>query len=126
MVKGVGTDIVDIFRIRKIIKKYGLNFLEKVFTPSEILFCNRMAVPEIHFAGRWAAKEAFYKALPRICQKYSFWHSIEVLPFDTSRSPEITILSSDLKSAMEKEQLSSCHVSISHEKKYCIAFIVLE
>ena len=125
MIKGIGTDIVDIRRIERLITKYTEHFLTKVFTPSEIDYCRKMAVPAMHFAGRWAVKEAFYKALPRSCQIHSSWKSVEIVSVEAGK-PNIDICSDDLKIVLKKEEISLFHVSISHERHYCIASVVLE
>lgn len=126
MIKGIGVDIADIGRMGKLIEKYGQNFLCKVFTENEINWCNQKAFPEIHFSGRWAAKEAFYKALPENCQQYSSWKSIEILPSVDSGKPKVIVRSDLLQELLEKEGIKNVFLSISHEKKNCIAMIVME
>ena len=125
MIKGIGIDVVDISRIERLVQKYKNNFLKKVYTHSEIEYCKKMARPAIHYAGRWAAKEAFYKALPLSCQKSSTWKSIEIIT-DERGKPVITICSDTLQKLLKKEGITMCHVSISHEKKYCMACVILE
>ncbi len=125
MTKGIGVDIVEIRRLQEMILKYGDHFLQKVFTGAEIEYCKKMARPEIHYSGRWAAKEAFYKALPRGCQKLPGWKSIEVMP-DESRAPSISICSEPLRTAMNREGIDKCHVSISHEKTVCVGMVVMD
>lgn len=126
MIKGIGVDIVQIDRIKKLIEKYDINFLKKVFTEDEILYCQNKAHPFIHFAGRWASKEAFYKALPLPLQKISGWKKIEIISDNQSGRPYIKIISSDLLEAFKNYNISLCHLSISHEKEFCIALVVLE
>ena len=70
-------------------------------------------------------KEAFYKALPPAYQKHSTWKSIEIIPLDSGQ-PQITICSDTLRMLLEKEHVTVQHVSISHERKYCVASVVLE
>jgi holo-[acyl-carrier protein] synthase len=127
MIKGYGIDIVEISRIKRLITRYEKQFKEKVFTGPEITYCNAKAAPEIHYAGRWAVKEAFYKALPESCQKHSFWKSIEIIPSgEMSGKPKIRICTDILQEHLEKEEIHSFHLSISHERKYCIASVILE
>ena len=126
MIKGLGTDIVEIRRIKRLISKYDKHFKEKIYTLSEMDYCETKAAPEIHFAGRWAVKEAFYKALPVSCQEHSHWKSIEVVPLDEKGKPVIRICSDTLVKILEKEHISKYHLSISHERNYCIASVVLE
>ena len=126
MVRGIGTDIVDIKRIERLIDRYASHFLEKVFTPNEIGFCSAKAHPAVHFAGRWAAKEAFYKALPLPSQRLSTWKSIEIVPQDSSGRPQIRILSRELVDSLYAEKITSFLLSISHERSTCTAMVVLE
>jgi holo-[acyl-carrier protein] synthase len=126
MTKGLGVDIVDIDRIERMINRYGEQFLKKVYTPAEIRYCSAMARPPIHFSGRWAAKEAFYKALPGNCQEFAHWKSIEVLPEKGSRRPVITVLDAALSDALAKETIGRLHLSISHDRTMCVATVVVE
>ncbi len=125
MIHGIGTDIVDIDRIERLITKYSEHFLTKVYTHSEIQYCQRMANPAIHLAGRWAVKEAFYKALPLECQKHSSWKSIEIVTGEAGK-PGISICSETLKKLLKKTGIAILHVSISHERRYCVATVILE
>ena len=59
----LGTDIVDIQRFAALLEKWDRRLVERLFTPQEIQYCERQAVPAIHYAGRFAAKEAVRKAL---------------------------------------------------------------
>ena len=126
MIKGIGTDILDIARMEDVIRKYGDHFLRKVFTDAEIDYCMKRPVPAIHFAGRWASKEAFFKAMPASCQKLTGWKSIQILPSGSSGRPNIEVNCSDLRKQIAFENISSLHLSISHEKLVCIAFVVAE
>ncbi|MCW8823989.1 MAG: holo-ACP synthase, partial [Ignavibacteriaceae bacterium] len=63
MVLGLGIDIIEIDRIKKSIERYGDKFLDKVFTQGEINYCNKKFNKYQHYAARFAAKEAVYKAL---------------------------------------------------------------
>jgi len=126
MIKGFGIDIVDIDRIAGMIDKYGRVFLDKVYTEAEIAFCGGMARPPVHYAGRWAIKEAFYKALPPECQHFSSWKSIEAVPGHDSRASAINVKSAELKAKMDDCGIASIFFSLSHEKTHCVAAVVLE
>ncbi|MBN2035823.1 MAG: holo-ACP synthase [Chitinispirillaceae bacterium] len=127
MIIGIGTDIASIARMRSMIKRYGCRFLERVFTRSEIAYCTRMADPAVHFAARWAAKEAFYKALPDSLQKQSSWKSIQVTTIPGTRRPNIEIPDRNLQEQCQRTGISSIHCSLSHEQDgYSVAFVVLE
>lgn len=126
MIKGIGTDIVSIARIHRMIEKYGNQFLNKIFTMDEIQYCRDKAVPSVHLSGRWAAKESFYKALPVDCQKISGWRSIEVMPEGTSNRPVIHVVDAVLGLKMQLYEITRINLSISHEKEFCIAMVILE
>jgi holo-[acyl-carrier protein] synthase len=125
-IRGMGVDIVEVGRIAEMIRKYDDHFLNKICTPAEIAYCKGTALPALHFAGRWAVKEAFYKALPDECQPQSGWKSIEVLPGSTSRKPVVHLVEDSLAGALRAAGVGTVHVSISHEKTLCVACVVLE
>jgi holo-[acyl-carrier protein] synthase len=125
MVKGIGVDIVEIRRIEACIGKYGDHFLKKVFSGSEISYCKQKKRPAVHFAGRWAAKEAFFKALPPRCQGATSWKSVQILASGGGR-PVIDVCSTALGKLLTKASIAQTHLSISHEGSHCVAFVVTE
>jgi holo-[acyl-carrier protein] synthase len=76
---GLGLDATDIDRIADVIERYGDRFLQRVFTDGEIAYCTRRRVPAIHFAGRFAAKEAAMKALGTGHTQEVLWRGVEVV-----------------------------------------------
>ena len=76
---GLGLDTTDIDRISDTIDRYGDRFLQRVFTEGEIAYCARRRVPAIHFAGRFAAKEAAMKALGTGRSRGVLWRDVEVV-----------------------------------------------
>lgn len=126
MIKGIGTDIVDIRRFKRVVERYGDHFLKKVFTKTEIAQCRHRVNSIEKYAGRWAAKEAFYKALPQTCQPTSTWKSIQITTNGETSKPTIEICGTDLEKMIKKELITQCHLSISHEEEFCLAFVVLE
>ena len=76
---GLGLDATDIGRITETIERYGERFLHRVFTDGEIAYCTRRRVAAIHFAGRFAAKEAAMKALGTGHSRGVLWRDIEVV-----------------------------------------------
>ena len=126
MIRGNGVDIVEIDRIELLVGKYDRHFLNKVFTPGEIDYCSAAARPGVRFAGRWAAKEAFYKALPPSCQPHSTWKSVEILSDQHGGRPAVGICSQGLRDCLAAEGITKFHLSISHERSVCVASVVLE
>jgi holo-[acyl-carrier protein] synthase len=76
---GLGLDATDIDRIADTIERYGDRFLKRIFTDGEIAYCTRRRVPAIHFAGRFAAKEAAMKALGTGHSRGVLWRDVEVV-----------------------------------------------
>lgn len=76
---GLGLDATDIPRIADTIARYGERFLRRVFTDGEVAYCTRRKAPAIHFAGRFAAKEATMKALGTGHSQGVLWRDIEVV-----------------------------------------------
>ena len=76
---GLGIDATDISRITATIERYGTRFTHRIFTDTEIAYCTRRREPAIHFAGRFAAKEAAMKALGTGHSQGVLWRDIEVV-----------------------------------------------
>ena len=76
---GLGLDATDIGRIRATIDRYGTRFLTRIFTEREVAYCMRRREPAIHFAGRFAAKEAAMKALGTGHSQGVLWRDVEVI-----------------------------------------------
>jgi holo-[acyl-carrier protein] synthase len=75
---GIGTDITECLRIARMIERHGELFLNRVFTPEEILYCRSRKQATQHFTGRWAAKEAALKALGTGWVRGISWRDVEV------------------------------------------------
>jgi holo-[acyl-carrier protein] synthase len=76
---GLGMDATDIHRIAETIERYGDRFLHRIFTDGEVAYSNRRREPAIHFAGRFAAKEAAMKALGTGHSHGVLWRDVEVV-----------------------------------------------
>ena len=76
---GLGIDATDIPRIAATIKRYGDRFIHRIFTENEAAYCLRRREPEIHFAGRFAAKEAAMKALGTGHSQGVLWRDVEII-----------------------------------------------
>jgi len=124
MIFGIGNDIASVERLNHLYKRYGDHFINNILTKSEIiLFHERKDNPEF-LAGRWAAKEAFSKALGTgMCEKCAFCE-IEILP-DAMKKPYVVLLA-DTKKTADSYQIKRIHVSISHEREYAFATVLLE
>jgi len=116
-----GTDIIEINRIKNSIENTGAKFLNKVFTKKEIEYCESKNKQKYeHYAGRFAAKEAVFKAVSKILNdKYSVtWKDIEILN-DIQGRPYVSLLNVDM------EKIENIDISISHCKEYATANAVV-
>lgn len=119
MIKGIGTDIVEIERIRGMLERHGDSFLQRCFTPDEIDFASKYKDPAVRYAGRWAAKEAVVKVLGTGFVKGITFHDIEVLPMHTGQ-PQIQLTGVAAERASE-QQIESMLITISHAQLYATA-----
>ena len=118
-IKGIGTDIIEIDRIRKAVNRKKQAFLEKLFTKNEIAYCNKYKDPIPHFAARFAAKEAVVKAFGTGFGKLSF-HDIEII--NNEKGKPFVRLSPELSKKYKNHQIE---ISISHSDSYAIAYVVI-
>lgn len=123
MIFGIGTDIVEVFRMRDAIAKWGDNFLSKIFTPREISYSNARRFSHQHFAARFAAKEAVVKAFGEPRKHPIQWTDIEVLN-DKEGKPVIEFHDDALR-LKKKKKVDEVIVSMSHSKNYAIANVIL-
>lgn len=119
MVLGIGNDIVEIARIQALLTRYPQRFLNRVFTSYEQDYCLKRKEPALHFAGRFAAKEAVVKALGTGFTQGLSWLDIEIRP-DEKGKPCV-FLSPWALELFEKPKLC---VSISHCHAYATAFAI--
>jgi phosphopantethiene--protein transferase domain len=123
-IQGLGTDIIEIDRVRKSIERHGMHFLNRLFTQREQDYCYKFKDPVPHFAGRFAAKEAIVKALGTGFGSHVSWHDIEVL--NDERGKPIAKVSSQVFEDLGKseEERGEVLVSISHCEAYATATAV--
>lgn len=116
-----GIDIIEIDRIKSSIDDLGDKFINRVFTDNEIEYCESKKKQKYqHYAGRFAAKEAAFKAISKILNdKYSVcWKDFEVIN-DAQGRPKLNILNVNL------DDIESIDISISHCKTYAVANVVI-
>lgn len=123
MILGTGIDIVKNERIKRLIEKYGEKFLNKIFTKAEIEYCSSKNDSVNSFSARYAGKEALLKALGTGMRNNS-WQEIEILNNKLGK-PEVELFAKTEKYA-KKIGLNSIFISISHEKEYSIAQVIVE
>lgn len=116
-----GTDIIEIERIKKSIERNGDNFLNLIYTEAEIAYCeSKKNAKYSHYAGRFAAKEAIYKAVSTLLpERFGIsWKDAQVIN-DENGNPKIEFLK------IEFEQIKSIDISISHCKEYAVATVTI-
>ena len=124
MIYGIGTDIVEIPRMEAALQRWGKRFTARVFTDEEIAYCNDKANPANRFALRFAAKEAFVKALGTGFRAGLFFREVEVT-HDPSGSPTLK-LHGKSQSVVREKEIRKSFLSLSDDGSYALAFVVLE
>jgi len=114
VILGTGIDIIEIERIQKAIERWGDGFLNHIFTPAEIEYAQKFKFPYQHYAGRFAAKEAIFKAMgiPHLS-----WYDVIIIN-DTNGKPVCHFTNIDFKHRLT--------VSISHSRDYAVASAIVE
>ena len=119
IVIGIGTDIIEVVRIGKMIDRHGEVFLNRIYTEDEIRYCQRRKEYTQHFAGRWAAKEAVMKTLGTGFSQGVGWRDIEVCSNRSGR-PSI-VLRGVAREIAELSGICDILISISHCRTYATA-----
>lgn len=120
MIKGLGIDLVSVKRIEGLLEEYGDRFRQRCFTKEEILYCQDKMYEAEHLAARFAAKEALVKALPLKC-KLS-WH--EAVVSVGKVGPELKLYGRAAQIA-KKYGIKSVMVSLSHEREFAVALVII-
>lgn len=124
MIYGIGTDIVEVERIESSIEKFGDDFAERILANSEMASYLASKIKSRFLAKRFAAKEAFSKALGTGLREPATFHNIAV-SHDALGKP-ILVLADELQNFLTEKNISNMHISISDEKNLAAAFVVLE
>jgi holo-[acyl-carrier protein] synthase len=120
---GIGTDIIEVERIEKMVAR-GRQYIDTIFTEKEIRYCEAKARKSEHYAARYAAKEAVLKALGMGWREGLAFSEIEVVNDELGR-PHV-ILHGKVKEAFEHHRIKQTSISLSHDRDYAIAVIILE
>lgn len=128
MIYGIGTDIVQISRMQEAIARNGERFAEKILGPEELaIYRERKALVEArglrYLATRFAAKEAFSKAVGMGMRNPMNWHAMQTLNNDKGQ-PQVQANGNMLAWMQERNLKAS--ISVSDETDYAIAFVIIE
>jgi holo-[acyl-carrier protein] synthase len=124
MIAGVGIDIVEVERIRAARLRWSERFLRRVFTENELGYCLPSAQRDQRLAARFAAKEAFLKALGTGLSLGGRWNEIEVRS-DRRGAPSLG-LTGRPAALLRERGIGFAGLSISHTKKTAVAVVILE
>jgi holo-[acyl-carrier protein] synthase len=118
---GIGIDLVEVPRIREMLERHGQRFKERTFTAGEIAYCDACADPAMHYAARFAAKEAAAKALGTgLWAEGVVWTDIEVVR-EASGKPQIVLHGAAKQHAAD----ANCLVSLTHTRDLAMAQVIL-
>jgi holo-[acyl-carrier protein] synthase len=123
MTSGVGIDMVEVERMAASIKKES-GFREMVFSKAEIAYCESKKNKFEHYAARFAAKEAFFKALGTGWLENTLFNEVEITNTDNGK-PELTLLGSTL-ATINTMGIKKILISLSHIKKIASAVVIIE
>lgn len=116
---GIGTNVTECLRIARMIERHGEFFINRVYTPEEIRYCQNRKQTTQHFTGRWAAKEAILRALGVGWQRGITWCDIEVRSEPGGRP--VVGVRGGVKELVEQLGVTDILVSISHCRTYATA-----
>jgi holo-[acyl-carrier protein] synthase len=124
MIVGIGTDVCSIERIAGVLERHGERFLKRILTAEERKRYDRTKAKASHLAKRWAAKEAFSKALGTGIHPPFTWKSVG-LGRDAKGKPLI-VPSAEMAKHLKTLGVTSAHVSLTDDAGVAVAFVVLE
>jgi holo-[acyl-carrier protein] synthase len=124
MIYGVGTDVVEIGRIEKALERFGERFARRILCEPELKRFAGHRLPANYLAKRFAAKEAFTKALGTGIHAPANWHGVWVTNLKSGKP--VLEFSPQLKALMDSRGVTHAHVSLSDEKGVAFATVILE
>lgn len=121
MVVGVGIDIIEVERIRKVFRDRDEKFLSKIFTEKELAYCRQFSDPYPHLAARFSAKEALYKSIG-----FGVIHFAEIETLNETSGKPYIVLHGDTAKRWEGLGKPAIHVTLSHTVTMGSAMVVLD
>lgn len=124
MILSIGTDIIEVYRIRETLERTP-RFAERVFTIAERAYCDAKGAASFQsYAARFAAKEAFLKALRTGWRGKITWHDIEI--FNDEIGAPFLEIRGEAKEILETFGANKIHLSMSHTTEHATATVILE
>jgi holo-[acyl-carrier protein] synthase len=124
MIYGIGTDLVEIERIEKALERFGERFAKRILCEPELKRFKGHRKPAAYLAKRFAAKEAFTKALGTGIHAPANWHGVWVVNRPSGK-PELEF-SSELKTLLKTKQIQRTHLTLTDERGMAAATVILE
>ena len=124
MIYGVGTDIVEVARIEKALERFGEKFAKRILCPPELKRFENHRQKANYLAKRFAAKEAFTKALGTGIHAPANWHGVWVKNLPSGKP--VLEFSGPLQDLLQKRKISSHHLSLADERGMAVATVILE
>lgn len=109
---GIGSEIVECLRVARMIERHGEQFINRVYTPGEVTFCNSRKHATQQFAGRWAAKEAVLRALGVRNRKNFDWRDIEIRRDESGRLT--AAFRGAARDIIEDRMVGDIYITIAH------------
>jgi holo-[acyl-carrier protein] synthase len=124
VILGVGVDLLEVARMERELARDGAGFVEQVFCSGETAYCESMRCPARHYAARFAAKEAVFKALALEAADTAAWKQVEIRSRgDGSRR---VVLHGRLKDLAERRGVRRVWLSMTHTRSFAAAGVLLE
>ena len=124
MIYGVGTDLIEIKRVERVLARFGERFAQRILCEPELKRFRAHKQPVAYLAKRFAAKEAFTKALGTGIHAPANWHGVWVVNLKSGK-PQLEF-SDDLKKLLEQRDIRRSHLSLTDEKDIAAATVILE
>ena len=120
---GLGTEVVEVLRVARLIEKHGELFLRKVFTDREIRFCSSRTRANQHYAARWAAKRAVMKALGAPARGGVRWLDVEVRA--RPHEAATVALAGPLRDLCGKRSVGGIQLALAHCRSFATATAIV-
>lgn len=124
MIIGIGVDLFSVTRVEEDLEKGEKGLRDEIFTPEEIAYCQSKRYPAQHFAARFAAKEAVFKALGAAGMAAAHWRDVEVRSERSGRS--FVHLNGKVRETADALGVAKIYVSLSHTRDWAVASVVME
>jgi holo-[acyl-carrier protein] synthase len=124
MIYGVGTDLIEINRVERVLQRFGERFAQRILCEPELRRFRTHRQPVSYLAKRFAAKEAFTKALGTGIHAPANWHGVWIVNLGSGKP--VLEFSAELKILLQKRKILNSHLSITDEREIASATVILE